>query len=92
MPGVPERIAALLPDVRLIAILREPGRRAYAQYLASRRLGRNRRSFAQAVTQEIATLDDPIRPTLRLHYLVQGLYADHLARYIACFGRSSPMT
>jgi hypothetical protein len=29
MPGVPERIAALLPDVRLIAILREPGRRAY---------------------------------------------------------------
>lgn len=85
VPGVPEAIAARLPDVRLVAILREPARRAYAQYMAFHRIGWDRRSFEQAIDEELERLDEPIAPATS-PYLIHGLYSRHLTRFRRVFG------
>ena len=51
-PAVPARVAAMLPDVRLIAILRDPVDRAYSHYQLSVREGRESLPFEQALAAE----------------------------------------
>jgi hypothetical protein len=51
-PAVPERVAATLPDVRLIALLRDPVARAYSHYEMMRRTGREKLSFEEALAAE----------------------------------------
>ena len=82
VPGVPERLTAVLPDVRLVAILREPGRRAYADYMVRRRKGAESRSFEALIEAEAPRLHEPPRPGDRpiLHH---GLYHAHLRRWLA---------
>ncbi len=46
-----EEIAGVLPEARLIAILRDPIERGYSSYLFHRRDGRERRSFEQAIRE-----------------------------------------
>ncbi len=80
-PAVPARIAERLPDVRLIAVLRHPVERAYSSYLMHARDGRERRSFAEAVRQEIDGTADPNLAAGQLRYLRIGHYHRHLSRY-----------
>jgi hypothetical protein len=86
VPGVPERLAAALPDVRLIAILRHPARRAYADYLVRRRKGIEGRSFEAVVEAEAKHLHEAPPPGGRpiLHH---GLYHAHLRRWLAAVPR-----
>jgi Sulfotransferase domain len=49
-PGVPARIAAMLPDVRLVYLVRHPVERLRSMYLHQRANGRERRPIAEAVT------------------------------------------
>ena len=51
-PAVPERVAATLPDVRLLALLRNPVERAYSHYQHMVKSGREKLSFEQAVEAE----------------------------------------
>jgi hypothetical protein len=51
-PAVPERVAALLPEARLIAILRDPVDRAHSHYQLSVRAGREPLSFEEALAAE----------------------------------------
>lgn len=66
---VPDRIAALLPDARLIALLRDPVDRAYSQYLHNVRAGRHTLSFERTLRANPGAL------------LMHGFYEDHLRRY-----------
>ncbi len=50
--AVPERVAATIPDVRLIALLRDPVARAYSHYQMMRRTGREKLSFEDALAAE----------------------------------------
>ncbi len=75
-PGAAERISALLPDCRLVVILRNPVDRAYSWYLYSRRNHNEGRSFEEFIAQDSTTLE-------------WGLYARHLERYLALFPRSA---
>ena len=70
VPGVPERLAAELPDVRLVAILREPARRAYADYMVRRRKGIESRSFEALIEAEAPRMHAPPLPGSRpiLHH------------------------
>jgi Sulfotransferase domain len=96
-PAVPARIASTLPDVRLIALLRDPIERAYSHYQLAHRKGREQLSFEEALAAEperIAEdephLDDPTYRTRhhRHHsYLARGMYADQLERWFAHFPR-----
>lgn len=78
---VPRRIATTVPEVRLIAILRDPVDRAYSHYLMNRAAGGERLLFADAIEQE------PIRLTScdsidyrKYSYVERGMYLKQLLR------------
>jgi hypothetical protein len=94
-PAVPARVAAALPEVKLIALLRDPTERAYSHYQLMRRKGLEELSFEEAIAAEEARLaeeesrlEDPYYQSHhhRHHsYVARGLYADQLERWLACF-------
>ena len=51
-PLVPQRVAATIPDVRLIVLLRDPVDRAYSHYQMMHRSGREKLSFEDALAAE----------------------------------------
>jgi hypothetical protein len=51
-PAVPERVQETLPDVRLVALLRNPVERAYSHYQHMRLTGREKLTFAEAIDAE----------------------------------------
>lgn len=91
LPQVPARIHAMLPEARLIAILREPVSRAYSAWNMFRSFApegprghlHDPRPFAQAVEDEMAGRT----PNWVHHYLDRGLYSRQLERYHALFPR-----
>lgn len=97
-PHARQRIHAVLPDVKLIALLRNPVDRAYSQYQHQVRRGREPLTFEQAIEREMqrtahdraAMQADPhANPSRVRHYsyLARGLYADQLGRWFGCFPR-----
>lgn len=56
-PHAPGRIASLLPDVRLIVLLRNPVERAISHYFHSHRNGREPFSIEQAMAQEESRIE-----------------------------------
>lgn len=86
-PRVPERIQHYLPDVRLIAILRNPAERAYSHFLNSVRDGAEPLTdFAQALQEEEVRVRNNLDP-LRWHYQQMGFYYVQLKRYFETFDR-----
>jgi sulfotransferase family protein len=90
-PLAPRRIAAALPDTRLIAILRDPVDRAYSQYQFERRGGFEELPLEQALDREPERLageaermvNEPGYESFayRHHgYLARGRYAEQLER------------
>lgn len=71
--GVPARIASVLPDVRLIYVLRHPIERMRSHYLYLLSRGKERRSIERAL------VEDP-------HYLDVSRYAMQLEQYLPYFG------
>lgn len=97
-PLAPERVAQLLPDVRLIALLRNPVDRAFSHYQHEAALGREPLSFEEAVDREGERMRGEVERMLRDSsyfsypwwnhtYLGRGLYADQLERWFAAFPR-----
>lgn len=85
---IAERIAQALPDVRLIALLREPIARAMSNYRMAVRRDLERRSFDQAV-EDLLEPDQleqgRRRPNPTNSYLVQGEYFRILSSYFNRF-------
>ena len=69
-----ERIRQILPDARILAILRNPADRAYSGYLMQVRKGRERRPLAECFQRGDV-------------YVEGGFYADDLERYYERFDR-----
>jgi hypothetical protein len=91
---VPARIARLLPDVRLIAVLRHPGERAVSGYRHEVRRGREPLPLRDALLAEADRVAPALAaadydsPVLRnCSYLGRGRYAEQLERYYALFPR-----
>jgi Sulfotransferase domain len=92
-PLVPERMARVVPEARLIALLRNPIDRAYSHYQQSVRRGLETRSFEAVVEEEQARLleaevDSSRRPTgvgYASNLLAKGLYVDQLQRWSRFF-------
>lgn len=74
------RIAAALPDVKLIAILRDPAERAYSDYQAFVRDGLEHESFLTAIERQ---------PSLEPghQYVCTGFYGQQLAPFLDAFPR-----
>lgn len=84
-PTAPRLIKESLPDVKLLAILRNPVDRAYSSFAHLRRDAREPLSdFEEALREEprrVAAGWNPI-----WYYRELGLYAEQVARYSALFG------
>lgn len=75
-----EEIAGLIPDARLIAVLRDPVERAYSSYLHLRRDGREpEESFLRALEREPDRIRTGWMPLW--HYVAMGKYSEQIRRY-----------
>lgn len=83
-----ERMAALVPDARLIAILRDPVERAYSHYWLERVRGREQRSFEDAVLPEMGPRP-PTETPQAMTYLAWGRYLPQLQRLAEHYPRQA---
>jgi hypothetical protein len=88
-PEVPPRILDVLPDVRLLAILRDPVDRAYSHYWHNRTRGQEALGFEDALEAEEGRLAGA-SPTeqARWSYAARGMYAEQLRHLFAVFDRA----
>ena len=85
-PRSVERMRALIPDAKLICILRDPVERAYSHYAFARKMGAERcQDFEQAIVAEEARARED--PTLCFTYVRGSLYHDGLRAYFERFPR-----
>src|SRR5215208_4127862 len=81
-PQVPERMAQIVPEARLIALLRNPIDRAYSHYQMEVRRGKEARSFEDATQEEMTSAKGEGNTVDVPHaYLRRGLYAEQLERF-----------
>jgi hypothetical protein len=81
-PQVPERMARVVPEARLIVLLRNPVDRAYSHYQMEVRRGKEARSFEEATEEEMTSAEGAGNTVdLRYAYLTRGLYAEQLERF-----------
>lgn len=82
-----ERMAAALPDLRLIAILRNPVDRAYSHYWMRRAHGRETSEFPEAVSPELHGAADGNASAAR--YLRWGRYLEQFTQVCEFYPRDS---
>jgi sulfotransferase family protein len=97
-PMVPERVRDLLPDVKLLVLLRNPVDRAYSHYQRELQIGAEDLRFEEALEAESARLEGEENRIRRepgytsyahrnFSYVARGLYGDQLRRWFAVFPR-----
>jgi hypothetical protein len=97
-PAVPHRVRELIPDVRYIAILRDPVTRAWSHYQHEVRRAHESRDFLSALVEEIeqGSAASSVELTRRgfvsyehqhHSYLARGRYAEQLERWFDALGR-----
>jgi len=97
-PLAAERVARMLPDARLIALLRNPVDRAFSHYQHEVALGREPLSFEAAVDREEERMQGELDRMLRdpsyfglawwnYTYVARGRYVEQLERWFASFPR-----
>jgi hypothetical protein len=101
-PHAPGRIAADIPGVKLIALLRNPVYRAYSHYQHEVRKGHENLSFQEAIEREEERLQGELERLMEdeeyysfdhqhYSYLARGAYADQLRGWLDCFPREQMM-
>ncbi|MCC1496009.1 sulfotransferase [Alcanivorax sp. 1008] len=95
-PLAPERIHALLPDAKLILLLREPTERALSHYFHQARKGRETLSVMDALQGEEARLapvlaehDYKHQSFMHFSYKLRGHYAEQIRRYQGLFPKEN---
>jgi hypothetical protein len=97
-PLVPARVHALLPEVKLIALLRDPTTRTYSHYHHARRRGNESLDLDEAIRREAERLSGEVErmrddPRYRSHshehqsYLARGRYVEQLIEWHQYFPR-----
>ncbi len=89
--GVPGRIQQMLPEVRLVFVLRNPVDRAYSNYRWSVQNGLELFSFADAIEQEPVrerAYDDRMKYSRPFSYISRGRYAELLKPFFERFESS----
>jgi hypothetical protein len=85
VPIARDRIRDAAPEVRLVAVLRNPVERAYSDFLMYRRDGLEREELFLRALEQQAERDPATDPTS--HYIDTGRYADQIERYLDAFAR-----
>jgi len=91
-PHAPKRVHALVPNDRLIVLLRNPIDRAYSHYQHHVIRGRESLSFEEAIDAEPGRIEGEYEKMMQdeyyrslnyigYAYLTRGIYVDHLKRW-----------
>ena len=83
-PEVPERVFQVMPNTKLIVLLRNPVDRAYSHYHHFKRKELEKLSFEEAVEREQKGIIDP---EINRNYLARGIYVEQLKRWMNFFPR-----
>ncbi len=84
----PARMHALLPEARIVAILRNPVDRAYSHYWHNRQRGNELLDFREAVEREPERRQRDDQPYLHAYaYMDRGRYLHQLQRLTASYAR-----
>jgi len=97
-PRAPARCHSLLPDARIVVMLREPGERALSQFHHNVRLGFEMETFGRAIELEESRVSDDLAEMVkdpstsatafrRFTYLTRGDYAEQLQRWFDLYSR-----
>jgi hypothetical protein len=97
-PRSPARVHAFDPEMRLVAVLRDPVERAFSHFQMELRWGRETGTFEEALAREEVELpavlgrlrDDPAYEPpdgLARTYVARGMYAEQLERWLGFFPR-----
>jgi hypothetical protein len=84
----PVRIHQVIPEAKIVMILRDPIQRAFSQYLANVRnknLGLHKLSFTKALQLDYNKKDKRIGTSIL--YVERGMYYEQVKRYFDLFGR-----
>lgn len=93
-PLVPERIHSLLPDIKLIFLLRDPVERAISHYYHTQKKFGDPLSILDAMLQEEARISKSLDTNcyksdgfIHYSYKTRGLYLEQLQRFLQYFGK-----
>ncbi|MCB1033845.1 MAG: sulfotransferase [Acidobacteria bacterium] len=86
-PAAAERIRDLLPEARILFILRQPVDRAYSHYWHEVRFGYEDLSFEQALAREGKRISRGFEERRHHSYLDRGRYSGQVDRFYRLFGR-----
>lgn len=86
-PETPAKIAKMFPEIKLIALLRNPVDRAYSYYAMKRRNGSEHRTFEEAVDFQMNASNAEFQSACN-SYLRRGKYGEILGYYLDNFSRS----
>jgi hypothetical protein len=89
LPYMPKRIAKMLPEVKMLVILRDPVQRAFSHWWMNTTHGRETSPFRDAIRNCLQFSDEEIAKAKRCgwFYLQIGYYAEQLKRYFTAFPR-----
>jgi hypothetical protein len=98
LPTAAARAAEVVPDAKIVVLLRNPTDRAFSHYQHMVRLGFESLSFEDAISAESARLADDVqriredpfydcRNYRRFSYVSRGIYIDQLEVWMAHFAR-----
>jgi hypothetical protein len=86
---VPARIHALIPDAKILIVLRNPVDRAFSSYVHMVRDGRENLSFEDAIAAEARRRGDNWE--FFWQYVELGMYFQQVKRYLDIFGKEQVM-
>jgi len=86
-PSAAARISAALPEVQIVALLRDPVDRAYSAYIRRAGAVSDPQAFLEAVESEHRAVEQG-QPLPLYPLVLGGLYAHHLTRYTKAFAPS----
>lgn len=97
-PEAASRTHALVPDAKLLVLLRDPVERTHSSWRLNRRQGWETRTFEEAIEQELSQGSNGAKEggarhrnpakrddPLRWSYLLKSQYADHLDRWLLLY-------
>ena len=82
-PESAKLIHQVVPEARIIIILRDPVERAFSMYLMNELKGRMKQSFHEVITKK---LEHRTKSVPEYDYLDSKLYSPHVKRYLTVFG------
>ena len=85
-PTAPDRIAARIPNAKILVLLRDPAERAYSQYLHGLSNGAIHWSFQEHIQRNLR--HGSTQFCVHYPFLEFGLYAEQLRRYQERFGQN----